>query len=80
MQVQESLEGIEDPKLRAFAQSCFDRIEKSAENILLTVIAQLLSEGDVLVLGIIGIDGRQKILDVLIEQCQKLKKEFENDH
>lgn len=75
----ESQDQIEDPVLKDFAQDCVNRINQSAENLILGLISSLLSEGDVIILSLMGIDGRQKILDVLIEQCEKLKKEFEDE-
>ncbi|NBO55752.1 MAG: hypothetical protein EBU84_14465 [Actinobacteria bacterium] len=76
---QENLDQIQDDELKEFAQDCLDRIERSAEGLVTTVVTNLLSEGDVIILGMMGIDGRQKILDVLIKQCEKLKKEIENE-
>ena len=75
----EILDQIQDEEFRRLAEDCLERIEMSAEGLVTTVVATLLSEGDVIVLGMLGIDGRQKILDVLIEQCQKIKKEIENE-
>ena len=42
------------------------------------VLMNILSENDVLLLSALGIDGRQKILDVFMEECQSLKEDFQN--
>lgn len=52
-----------------------DHLEVRAKEELLGTITRILGDADILFLSGLGIDGRQKILDVFIKQCRILKKE-----
>ena len=70
------------PCQEAFAaagQAMEDSLRARVRNSLMSVIQDALSEGDLLLLSALGIDGRPKILDVFMEECQILKKELENE-
>jgi len=42
-------------------------------------VIQILGDGDLVILSALGIDGRQEILDIFIEQCKQLKKEMSDE-
>ena len=68
-----------DPQYQEFIAQAEAKLSKSAQLLLVNLLTQLLSEGDILILSLMGVDGRQKILDVFIKECQKLKEEFKDD-
>jgi hypothetical protein len=65
----------DNPEFSEFIKDSEDRLRNSARLAITRVITQTLSDGDVTILSLMGIDGKQKLLDVLIEECQKLKEE-----
>lgn len=50
-------------------------LENRAREEILAAIANVLGDGDLMFLSGLGIDGRQKMLDIFIEQCRLLSKE-----
>ena len=66
------------PEMETFVKEAEERLVLEAETMIPSFISQLLSEGDVLILSVLGVDAKRKILDVFINQCQKLKGDLEN--
>lgn len=54
-----------------------EHLELRAREELLGTITRVLGDADILFLSGLGIDGRQKMLDIFIKQCKLLKKENE---
>lgn len=69
----------DSPEFQEFIRDAEHRLRESAEALVPTVISKLLSDGDIMILSLMGIDARSKILDVFIEQCTKLKKELDDE-
>lgn len=70
---------LDDPGLKALVEKIDTKLAKEARGAIYDAINRVVAEGDLMVLGALGVDGRQKILDVFIEECQKLKEEFSNE-
>jgi hypothetical protein len=48
-------------------------LQKVAETEIRSAIIRVLGKGDIIMLSGLGIDGRTEMLDVFINECQKLK-------
>jgi hypothetical protein len=67
------------PEFQQFIKDANKRIEDEARSHVLNAIATIVSSSDILVLSTMGIDAKQKILEVFIMECNKLKEEFSNE-
>jgi len=71
-----SQEEFKYPELANVTQGLQNELRTLVRSNVGHLLMETLKENDVLLLSALGIDGRQKILDVLIEECQSLKEEF----
>jgi hypothetical protein len=87
--IQEALEQVEEPsfvppelqsepvrypELTKVTNDLQNELKTKVKNTVSLVLMDILKENDLLLLSALGIDGRQKILDVFIEECQALKE------
>lgn len=70
---------VSPEKIEETRRQLIQQLEIKARNSLLQVINEVLGVGDLIMLSALNVDGRQKMLDVFIEQCQLLKKEMSDD-
>ncbi len=68
------IEGMEE-----FASAGIQDVEAFARAVLPLLLLQALSEGDVVLLSLGGVDAREKVLDVFIAECNRLKEELKNE-
>ena len=68
------IEGLEE-----FASDGVKDVEAFARAVLPALLLQALTEGDAVLLSLGGIDAREKILDVFIAECNRLKEEIKNE-
>jgi hypothetical protein len=69
-------EPLKYPELAPVADRMQEELRNRIRKALTSILMDTLQEGDIFLLGALGIDGRQKILDVLSEECQTLKEDF----
>lgn len=69
----------EIPELEAISVRLDQELRNRVRSSFMAVMEATLSEGDLLLLSALGVDGRHKILDVFIEECQSLKKELNDE-
>ena len=67
---------VKFPELENVTRKMEEDLRKNARTSILQLLASVVGQNDLLLLAALGIDGRAKILDVFIEECQTLKEEF----
>lgn len=66
-------------KLKTTKEEIRRSLRDKAKMQLTFAVIQILGDGDLVILSALGIDGRQEILDIFIEQCKQLKKEMSDE-
>ena len=64
------------PELAPVVDKMQSELKTRVRGLVTNLLIEAISEGDLLLLSALGIDGRVKILDVFSEECQTLKEEF----
>jgi hypothetical protein len=64
------------PELSKLTTALEDNLKSKVRAALSHLLMSTVGENDLLLLSALGIDGRQKILDVFSEECRTLKEEF----
>lgn len=67
---------IKFPELAPVTEALENGLSTKVRAAVSQTLMGLVGENDLLLLSALGIDGRQKILDVFIEECGTLKEEF----
>lgn len=65
----------DDPSLAPMAKEAEEHIRKTGRLAILGLLAETFTQKDIVILGLLGIDVKQKLLDVIIEECKNLKGE-----
>ena len=68
------------PELAQVTDELQLNLKERVRTSVVQLITQAVGENDLLLLSALGIDGRGKMLDVFIEECQHLKEEFGNGY
>lgn len=66
------------PELGKVSNELQNELKAKARNAVNGLVMGLLGQNDMLLLSALGIDAKEKILDVLIEECKSLKEEPKN--
>lgn len=69
-----------DLKTAAFKEGVRRELERRSRELILELVTRTLGKGDVLLLGILGLDARNLMLSIFIEECTKLKEELCQEH
>lgn len=56
-------------------QALLEALKSKARNSAIEALTKALTSGDLLILSGFGIDGKNVMLDIFIEECTKLKEE-----
>lgn len=70
---------ITSPEAIKYRDALVAELEANANRAAREIIANSVTGPSLAILSVLGIDGRVKILDIIITECQKLKEELEYD-
>jgi predicted transcriptional regulator len=65
--------------LKAMSGEIRQSLHEKARLAINDAIASVLAQGDLVILSVLGIDGRVEMLDIFIEECESIKKEIIED-